>query len=69
MARDYQSVQWELFVVRLARETGIRGWRGQIVHLPDRQTKYLASWADVRSFINQYVPEEMARPWPDEDES
>jgi len=60
VAHDYQPVQWELFVIRLARETGRHGWHGQIVHLPDRQTRHFTSWTDARRFINQFLPEESA---------
>ncbi len=63
----YQPVQWELFVIRLTREAGSQGWRGQVIHLPDRQTHDFtswneASWDEVRRFINLFVPQEPTSP-------
>lgn len=57
VAQEYQPVQWELFVIRLTRESGRLGWRGQVIHLPDRQTYVFTSWDDARQFINQFVSE------------
>lgn len=67
VTQAYQPVQWELFVIRLTREAGSRGWRGQVIHLPDRQTHDFtfwddASWAEVYRFIAQLVPEEPTAP-------
>ncbi len=67
VAQAYQPVQWELFVIRLTRETGSQGWRGQVIHLPDRQTHHFtswdaASWEEVHRFIAGFVPDEPPPP-------
>jgi hypothetical protein len=53
---DYQPIIWEIFIVRLRRETAGSAWRGQIVHLPDRQSCSFATLAQAEAFIARFVP-------------
>jgi hypothetical protein len=53
----HQALIWETFVVRLWRETAGSTWRGQIVHLPDRETAYFAAVSQAVVFMSRFVPE------------
>lgn len=52
----YHPVKWETFVVRLWRESASGTWRGQIVHMPGRESVYFATLAQAIAFIGQFLP-------------
>jgi hypothetical protein len=54
---DHRSLIWETFVVRLWREASGSVWRGQIVHMPDRETAYFAAVSQAVMFMSRFVPE------------
>jgi hypothetical protein len=54
---DFQPLIWETFVIRLRRESANVGWRGQIVHLSDRETAHFATLDQAIDFIRRFAPE------------
>ncbi|MCI0398606.1 MAG: hypothetical protein L0332_18705 [Chloroflexi bacterium] len=66
----YEPVVCESFIVRLWRETASGTWRGQIVHLPGRESAYFATLAQAEAFMARFVPglepqEDEASPSPE----
>jgi hypothetical protein len=53
---EYLPPTWEIFIVRLQQENQGGAWRGQIVHLPDRQSCSFATLAQAEAFIAHFVP-------------
>jgi hypothetical protein len=51
----FQPLIWETFVIRLRREAVSGTWRGQIVHLPDRETASFTSLAQAEDFIRRFA--------------
>lgn len=49
-------LDWETFVVRLWRERATGTWRGQITHLPGRESSYFATLAQAETFMTQFMP-------------
>jgi hypothetical protein len=64
--KGYQPVILDTFVIRLWREPSRQTWRGQIVHLPDQESAYFASFEQALAFIARFTPE--VRPAPDSGE-
>ena len=56
----------DTFVIRLWREPSRQAWRGQIVHLPDQESAYFASFEQALAFIARFAPE--VGPAPDSGE-
>jgi hypothetical protein len=52
---DFQSLIWESFVIRLWREAISGTWRGQIVHLPDRETAHFVTLEQATAFIGRFA--------------
>lgn len=50
-----ERLRWETFLVRLWREKANRAWRGQIVHLPSRESAYFVTLAQVETFIRRFA--------------
>ena len=48
-------VNWQTFIVRIWQEGSSGTWRGQIVHLPDQDSRHFATIAQAAAFIAQYV--------------
>ncbi len=53
---SYQPVANDTFIVRVWRESASGTWRGQIVHLPGRESAYFATLAQALAFIDRFVP-------------
>jgi len=53
---SYQPVANDSFIVRVWREAASGTWRGQIVHLPGRESAYFATLAQALAFIERFVP-------------
>jgi len=48
-------VNWQTFIVRIWQEGSSGTWRGQIVHLPDQDSRHFATIPQAAAFIAQYV--------------
>ncbi|MCS6994527.1 MAG: hypothetical protein N2117_08145 [Anaerolineales bacterium] len=50
------SIQWNTFVLRLWNDTTTGTWRGEIVHLPSRESSHFASWEQAGEFVRRFAP-------------
>lgn len=48
-------VNWQTFIVRFWQESSSGTWRGQIVHLPDQDSRHFATIAQAMAFMAEYV--------------
>ena len=54
---SYRPLEYQVFVLRFWREGTSGTWRGQIVHLPDRETASFASWDQAQAFVGRFAME------------
>ena len=52
---DFQPLLSETFVIRLWREALSGAWRGQIVHVSDRETAHFVTLDQALAFISRFA--------------
>jgi hypothetical protein len=51
-----EAVSWNTFIVRLRQAEPGGIWRGQALHLPSRETRFVATLTQVTEFLVQHAP-------------
>jgi hypothetical protein len=52
---EYRPLQWEVFILRLRRETTEEVWQGEVIHLPDRESLRFINLAQAMDFIRDFT--------------
>lgn len=52
---EYRPLRSEVFVLRLWQEASSGTWRGQAVHMSNRETFSFATWDQLQAFLGRFI--------------